>query len=129
VPHINIEYSANLESEIDFVEFCTALRTAAMETGLFPLTGVRIRAFRCDHALIADGNPENSFVDMSVRLRGGRTLEDRQAATQSIFDAAVANLRELIDARPIAVSLEMRDVDPDLSPKLNTMKIMPESVS
>ena len=122
MPHINIEYSANLESQTDISELCVALREAAMQSGVFPLAGVRVRAFRCDHALIADGNPANAFIDMSVRLRGGRSLEDRQRATEMIFDAAKAHLQPLIDTIPIAVSLEMRDIDPALSPKLNTIR-------
>ncbi|WP_136658535.1 5-carboxymethyl-2-hydroxymuconate Delta-isomerase [Nitratireductor sp. XY-223] len=122
MPHLSIEYSANLESEIDMAAFCDRLREAAIETGAFAKAGIRVRAIRCEHYAIADGSPGHGFIDMSVRLRGGRTLDVRKAATEAIFAAARDHLADLIKTRPIALSLEMRDIDPELSPKLNTIR-------
>ncbi len=86
------------------------------------MTGVRVRAYRADFWSIADGDPENVFIDISVRLREGRPLDKRQAATQEIFAAAKAHLAGLIESRPIMLSLEMRNIDAELSPKLNTAR-------
>jgi 5-carboxymethyl-2-hydroxymuconate isomerase len=122
MPHLSIEYSANLEAVLDLSGFCEALRVAALETGLFPEAGIRVRAHCCHHYAIADGAPENGFIDIAVRLRGGRPLAARKAATERIFHAAEAYLRPLLDRQPRALSLEMRDIDPALSPKLNTIR-------
>lgn len=122
MPHLSIEYSANLEAHVDMTALCEHLRKAGIETGIFPLAGIRVRAIRCDHYAIADGNPEHGFVDISVRLRGGRPMDARKEATAQIFAAAEEFLSETIAARPIALSLEMRDIDPELSPKLNTIR-------
>lgn len=122
MPHIRFEYSANLEGLIDWSGLCACLRDAALETGIFPLAGIRVRGIRCDHYLIADGHPDNGFIDISVRLRGGRPAEAKARATEAIFAAARDYLAEHIAAHRFALSLEMRDIDPALSPKLNTIR-------
>lgn len=122
MPHLSFEYSANLEDRVDWTGFCAILRDTAVQTGVFPLAGVRVRGVRCDHFEIADGHPDNAFIDISVRLRGGRAQADKERATAALFDAARGFLEDLIATTPIALSLEMRDIDPALSPKLNTIR-------
>jgi len=122
LPHITVEYSANLEDAADLAGLCEMLRATAAALDVFPMSGVRVRALCCAHYAIADGDPENGFVDISVRLRGGRPLALRRDATERLFTAARSHLSALISSRPIMVSLEMRDIDPELSPKLNTIR-------
>ncbi len=122
MPHFSIEYSANLEDHVEIAAFCEHLRKAGIETGIFPLAGIRVRAVRCDHFAIADGSLGHGFIDISVRLRGGRPLDARKAATAHVFAAAEEFLADVIATRSIALSLEMRDIDPELSPKLSTIR-------
>ena len=123
MPHVIVEYSANAEEVIDFSEFCDALRVAAIETGVFATKGVRVRAIRCNHYAIADGSPENCFIDISVRLRGGRSLQTKKKTVEHLFATCRAHLSDAFGQRPLAVSMEMRDIDPELSPKESTIKI------
>lgn len=122
MPHVIVEYSANLEDRVDMPAFCDKLRRAAIDTGVLPLPGVRVRAFRADHVSIADGDPKHGFIDISVRLRGGRDLETRRRATQQIFQAAQQFLAPVMARYPVALSFEMRDIDPELSPKTGTIR-------
>jgi 5-carboxymethyl-2-hydroxymuconate isomerase len=121
MPHVIVEYSANLEDAVDLAALCDGLRRAAIETGLFPMTGIRVRALRCATYAIADGDPRNGFIDIAVRLRGGRDLAARKAAAAQIFAAAEQHLAALFEQRPFALSLEMRDIDPELSPKRSSI--------
>ncbi|MGI9434923.1 MAG: 5-carboxymethyl-2-hydroxymuconate Delta-isomerase [Geminicoccaceae bacterium] len=122
MPHLAIEYSSNLESVVDLSAFCDHLRRTAIEIEAFPLAGVRVRAFATDHYSIADGNPDHGFIDISVRLRGGRSLDVRKAATEKIFEATKTFLAPVMASHSIALSLEMRDIDPELSPKTGTIR-------
>ena len=69
MPHICIEYSANLETHVDFPARLQALADSAIATGVFPVGGVRIRAYAATHYRIADGPPENSFVHVLLKDR------------------------------------------------------------
>lgn len=122
MPHFSIEYSANLDDDIDMTAFCDCLRRVGIETDVFPLAGIRVRAMRCEAYAIADGDPRHGFIDISVRLGRGRDLEVRKKATEQIFAAAKTFLQPVLAKRPIGLSLEMREIDPDLSPKLNTIR-------
>ena len=121
MPHLSIDYSANLEPVADIAGLCEALRATAAGLDVFPESGVRVRAFRADHYAIADGDPENGFIDISVRLREGRAQDVKEAATAALFAAAKAHLTQVIATQPILLSLEMREIDATLAPKLNTI--------
>ena len=129
MPHLSIQYSRNLEERLDMPAFLRVLRDAAVETGVFPPAGIRVRAFAADHVLIADGQPGHAFIDISVRLRGGRSDADKARATAHIFAAAEAFCADDMAQNSLMLSLEMRDIDPDLSPKASSIRrFLPEDM-
>jgi 5-carboxymethyl-2-hydroxymuconate isomerase len=122
MPHIQIDYSANLENRLEIADLCRVLRDAAVATGILPLAGIRVRAFRADHVVIADGNPDHAFLDIQIRLRGGRSDDAKARATATIFAAAEAFCRPVMETSSLMLSMEMRDIDPALSPKASSIR-------
>lgn len=122
MPHFHIDYSPNLEERMDIPAFCKAMRDAAMETGVFPLAGLRIRAIPAAHVVMADGNPDHAYLDLSIRLRAGRSDQAKADATQHIFDAAKAFCAPVLETTSFMLSMEMRDIDPVLSPKISSIR-------
>lgn len=122
MPHITIEYSANLDERTDIQALCEALRAEAAGIEAFPTPGIRVRALRADHFSIADGDPKHAFVDISVRLRAGRPQNVKKDAVKRLFEAAQDFLKPVLETSSLALSLEMRDIDPDLSPKTGTIR-------
>ncbi len=129
MPHFHIDYSANLEDRLDIVGFCKVVRDAAVETGVFPTAGIRVRATACTHWVIANGDPQHAFLDMSVRLRAGRSQADKERATAHIFAAAEKYCAHVMENSSFMLSMEMRDIDPALSPKASSIrKYLPEEM-
>ena len=122
MPHLMIDYSANVEPDLDIGALCDTLRDVAASIDAFPLAGVKVRAVRVDHYSIADGNPEHGFIDISVRIREGRDMETKQNAAQKIFDAANEFVADVMQNRSLALSLELRDIDAALSPKSGSIR-------
>ncbi len=122
MPHIQIDYSPNLESRLDVAGLCRVLRDAAVATGILPLAGIRVRATACTHVVIADGNPDHAFLDISLRLRGGRSEKAKADATAQIFAAAETYCANVLETSSFMLSFEMRDIDPDLSPKTSSIR-------
>jgi len=120
MPHFSFEYSANLEELIDINELCTVIRETAINTGLFPMPGIRVRGFKADHYSIADGNPKHAFLDLSIRLREGRPQDKKEAATNEIFNAMKSLIQPALQQHSIALSV--RDIDASLSPKTGTIR-------
>ena len=122
MPHIQIDYSANLEPRLDVAGLCRVLRDAAVATGVLPLAGIRVRAIKADHVVIADGNPDHAYLDISIRLRGGRSAEAKAKATAAIFAAAETYCAAVMAGSSFMLSMEMRDIDPTLSPKASSIR-------
>jgi 5-carboxymethyl-2-hydroxymuconate isomerase len=117
-----IDYSVNVEPDVDIGALCDTLRDVAASIDAFPLAGVKVRAVRVDHYAIADGNPEHGFIDISVRIREGRDMETKQNAAQKIFDAANEFVADVMRRRSLSLSLELRDIDAALSPKSGSIR-------
>lgn len=90
MPHFHVEYSGNLEDKIDMAGLCECIRATAAGIDAFPMPGIRVRATRVDHYAIADGNPAHGFIDISIRLRAGRSDDLKQDAAERIFEAVRA---------------------------------------
>jgi 5-carboxymethyl-2-hydroxymuconate isomerase len=121
MPHFTIEYSANLDARVDMGKVVEVVRKAAIETGIFPLGGIRIRAVRCEHYAIADGNPHVGFLDMVLRLGEGRDLATRRQAGEHIFKALSTYLDPVFAETKFALSFDMQINDKDTSWKRNNI--------
>ena len=121
MPHFTIEYSANLDARVDMAEIVEVVRKAAVETGIFPLGGIRVRAVRCEHYAIADGNPQHGFLAMVLRLGEGRDLAARQKAGEHIFKALSVHLDPVFAETKFALSFDMQINDKETSWKRNNI--------
>ena len=121
MPHFTIEYSANLDAHVDMARLVEVVRKAAVETGIFPVGGIRVRAIRCDHYAIGDGSPQFGFLDMVLRLGEGRDLASRKKAGEHIFRALSAHLDPVFAGRRLALSFDMQINDKETSWKRNNI--------
>lgn len=117
MPHLTVEYSANIEAEADLPAFCAAMRDAMVATGVFPLGGVRVRAFPCQTYVIADGDPRHGYMNLICRVGAGRDEATRLAAAEAIYAAAEAFLKPRVGDRPFALSLDLAELHPATSLK------------
>lgn len=109
--HLSFEYSASLEADLDMQVFCDHLRDAMVESGVFPLGGIRVRGTRVDVSTVASGADEIGFIDMTLRMGMGRDEDVRVAVTETIYAAAEAWLKPRVGERPFALSLEVMEIE------------------
>ena len=121
MPHFTIEYSANLDARVDMAEVVELVRKAAVETGIFPLGGIRVRAVRCEHYAIADGNKDLGFLAMVLRLGEGRDLATRKKAGEHIFKVLSSYLDPVFAGSKFALSFDMQINDKETSWKRNNI--------
>jgi len=121
LPHLIIEYSANIEDRIALDELLDKLHTCALGTGVFPLGGLRVRAHRTDAYRIADMVAENGFVHVTALIGHGRPLDVQQQAGEQLFAALTAHLDSLYAASPLAISLNVQEFHPVLNFKKNNL--------
>ncbi|MFT6287823.1 MAG: 5-carboxymethyl-2-hydroxymuconate isomerase [Alcanivorax sp.] len=110
--HFIYEYSANLPANVlDLAGLMEKMHQAASDSGVFPLAGIRSRAMRCDEFRIGDGNLNNGFLNLSIKLGRGRDLDTRMGIGQTLFDILTDHLQPLFDSQGLAVSFEMRELE------------------
>jgi 5-carboxymethyl-2-hydroxymuconate isomerase len=110
--HFIYEYSANLPADqLDLPGLMETMPQAADASGVFPLAGLRSRAIRCEDFRVGDGNPDNGFVNLSIKVGRGRDLDTRMDIGQTLFEILIDHLQPLFDSRGLAVSFEMRELE------------------
>jgi 5-carboxymethyl-2-hydroxymuconate isomerase len=121
MPHFTIEYSANLDARVDMSDVVEVVRKAAVETGIFPLGGIRVRAIRCEHFAIADGRKDYGFLAMVLRLGEGRDLPTRKKAGEHVFRALSDHLDKVFAYGEFALSFDMQINERETSFKRNNI--------
>jgi len=121
MPHLNIEYSANLEPALDVQALVDRIHETALDTGIFPLGGVRTRAEARKYYRIANGDPSAGYIHMMVRIGPGRDVETRRSAGEKIFAALCDFTDELYRSRPLALSFELHEIPPDMAWRKNNL--------
>ena len=129
MPHIIAEYSANLEDRLDIRALVDDLHQAAVESQIADLVGIRSRAARREYFRVADGNPANGFVHIVARLRRGRTTEQRKALGQALLAAADRRLAAVYPVHPIGLTVEVHEIDPDMTFRRNTLRERAQSAA
>ena len=121
MPHLNIEYSANLADALDIQGLVDRIHETALQTGIFPLGGVRTRAEARTHYRIADGNPDAGYIHMVVRIGPGRDEQTRRDAGQRIFTALCEFTDGVYRSRPLALSFELQEIPSDMAWRKNNL--------
>ena len=113
MPHQVIEYSANLDDSLDIDGLVGALHETAVSIDALPTGGIRTRAARREVFRIADGHPDNTFINVTLRIAEGRPLDVQKATGQKLFDELNRYVAEIYQNRPIALSFEIQEIKPD----------------
>ena len=111
MPHLVIEYSRDVENRASPQDMMVAAHRGALASGLFSLADIKVRAYPCDHALVAGAVA--SFVHVSIFLLSGR-----DAATQrKLTDTVLAEFSAL-DLGVASLSVDSRGMDRAVYTKL-----------
>jgi 5-carboxymethyl-2-hydroxymuconate isomerase len=114
VPHLTLEYSANLADGDSIGALCGKLAhclDAQRENDqrVYPLGGIRVRAVRCEQYCIADGRADAAFLHAILKIGAGRSDAAKQATGDALFDAIKQHFADAFDQHGLALSLEISE--------------------
>ena len=110
MPHIIIEYTANLASEARLpVLLKTVNEVLIAQAGVFPTGGIRSRAIRLDDYRMADGAADDAFVHVTLKIGSGRSDAVKKQTCDALFEAIKAHFAELYAKRYLALSMELSE--------------------
>jgi 5-carboxymethyl-2-hydroxymuconate isomerase len=112
MPHILIDYSANLDADIDVRILANSVHECALATGVFPIGGTRTRIARREIYVVGDGDPENRYIHVQARIGIGRSAEVRQKVAEDIFAVVKDFTAATFATKPLGLTLEIVEIDP-----------------
>jgi len=118
MPHLKLEYSANLEAHSDMPALCAALGRALtqMQDGdgqpVFPLLGTRVLAYPAAHYAVADGAPERAFLYLNLRITPGRSGELLDRVGEELMDVVHAHCTPLAGVLALRTTLHIEEGRP-----------------
>lgn len=121
MPHIVVEYSANLEAHVSIRRLVDALHGGALATGVFPVGGLRTRAERRDVYAIADGDPDHVFVAVVARIGHGRDAPTKGRVAAALMRILETETADLFRSRGLGLTVEVQEIDPTASMKTNNL--------
>ena len=122
MPHVIVEYSTNIEAEVPPQRLVEEIHQAAIASGIAEPLAIRTRLKPREHFRVGDGSPENAFVHIDIRARKGRSLEQKKHAVQTIYDQANKTLEPVFKSRPLALTVEIHEIDPETRLLRNGMR-------
>ena len=122
MPHMIVEYSANIEDEIGTETLFANLCDIGVETGVFARSGIRVRGECRPRVHISDGHPDNAFVHTTLRVGHGREEATLKVAGDRIYQVICDHLAELASTRALNISMEIQEIHPVLTWKKNNIQ-------
>lgn len=111
MPHITIEYSANVADHHDIDALVRAVHDAALSHSLPPADGLRTRAVARYHYRIADGDAHHAFIAIAARIGPGRDNETKSSFIKALLDAAESQIAAVGGPLAVAWSAELTEID------------------
>ena len=121
MPHITVEYSANLEPDLNIRRLIDAVHETVVRSGIFEVGGIRTRAEKRDHYRVADGEPTNGFIHVVIRIAPGRPMEKRKALGEAVLATVAKETDAIYAKRGLALSVELQELDAVLNFKKNNL--------
>jgi 5-carboxymethyl-2-hydroxymuconate isomerase len=115
MPHIQIDYTANLEDVVIGKKLVDVIHTITVDSGIFPVWGIRTFARPVQHYRVGNGEVDNGFVNVTVRIAPGRNLALRQRINQELFGVVLQSMDELFKTHRLGCQLEVTEFDAEVS--------------
>jgi len=118
MPHITLEYTANLSS-LDVGQALRRLNLQLMESAHFDARDIKSRAIPLDSFLVGDCNSMTGFIHVTLRLLEGRTPQVRRMLAQSLLDALQPVVSSNV-THAIQLTVEVCEIERDSYAKLSS---------
>ena len=87
MPHLTLEYSQNLTAKVRAAQLTQVGHEIMIASGLFNAADIKTRSYEVTDYQVGQKGSEGSFIHATARLLAGRTVEQRKALSDALFDA------------------------------------------
>ena len=110
MPHVVLEYSANVLDEPDLPRLLCEIHAALAATGLFQLSDFKGRAVRHESFAVAEGAPDRAFVALDVQVLEGRDDEAKSLVSGICLGLLKGAYPQTSARRRLSLSVQVSDL-------------------
>lgn len=122
MPHIIIEHSKGIAKTLFIQRLVGNLHGAAMGMEALPTAGIRTRAHETARYRVGDGELGREFIYITVRLGRGRDEATKKMIGETLFEILSEFTKaHMADGGLLSLGLEIQEIDPDMTWKLNNI--------
>jgi 5-carboxymethyl-2-hydroxymuconate isomerase len=119
MPHLTLEYTDNIEFEIQ--PLLASLHSELAATGAINLKGLKSRAVRHSDYRIADGNPEYAFVHVNLLIREGRPVDVQKDAAQRVMNVLKETFGHRYESSYLSLSVDIKEMPEGIAMTLHNI--------
>ncbi|PSL48466.1 5-carboxymethyl-2-hydroxymuconate delta isomerase [Salsuginibacillus halophilus] len=110
MPHFIVEYTDNLNEDLDLHRFLQQVNETIIAQGCFPTGGIRSRAIKLEDYVVADGSCEDdTFIHAKLKIGQGRSEAEKQKVSDEIFALMTDYFADVFAKHPFALSFELEE--------------------
>ena len=113
MPHLSLEYSDNIEFEIQ--PLLASLHEAMVSTGVVDMKGLKSRAIRRTDYRIADGYAGYGFVHLNILIKEGRPFATQQEMAKKTMAVLEDTFGHYFEDGYLSLSVDIKEMKSGLA--------------
>lgn len=110
MPHLILEYSDNIVEDNDFIDLFTKCHTVLVNKLSTQLSNCKSRAIKHKNFYLSDGNNQNAFIHVNLKIVAGRNVELLQQTGQELLTLIKNHFSESASQLNLQFSLEINEL-------------------
>jgi 5-carboxymethyl-2-hydroxymuconate isomerase len=113
MPHVVVQYTANLEAKVDMRALCREIADTLIaqrdEAGrpLFPPGGTRVLAYPAQTYAVADSKDDYAFCYINIRIAEGRSEAKKKASGDAVLAKVQAYFESAFAKGHVGVTIQI----------------------
>jgi len=118
MPHVVVQYSANLEAGVDMPALCRDIAAVLIEQRddaggpLFPPGGTRVLAYPAHFSAVADGKHDYRFCYINIRVAAGRSPASLKKSGDAVLAKVQARFADCFGKNLVGVTIQIDESGP-----------------
>jgi 5-carboxymethyl-2-hydroxymuconate isomerase len=108
MPHLTLEYTANLDFDVQ--PLLARLHSELVATGAINLKGLKSRVIRHSEYRIADGNPDYAFVQVNLLIKEGRPPDVQREFAQRVMAVLEEAFGDRFETGYLSLSVDIKEM-------------------
>ncbi|MBI9070146.1 MAG: 5-carboxymethyl-2-hydroxymuconate Delta-isomerase [Melioribacteraceae bacterium] len=110
MPQITLEYTSNINHDINFNELFAEVHRVLSDVGNIDINNCKSRAIKLDDYYIGNGEIENAFIHLAIRLLEGREEELKRKIGWEIMKVLEDFYYQCFTQHRFQITLEINDI-------------------